>query len=97
LLVVGSLLLSDFLSSSATGGLEQSLNRGMQGISKLGRLGNSQITAVRLGRFQITDLHDIDRDVVGCGRPGCCIVLLRVEDVPFYHDVSTGPGIAGDQ
>jgi hypothetical protein len=47
-------LLCGLLSSSGTGGLEQSLNIGIQGISKLGRLGNSQTTAVMLGRFQIT-------------------------------------------
>lgn len=54
LLVPGSLLLSDLPSSSTTGGLLQSLNKGMQGISKLGRLGSSQTTAVTLGRPQIT-------------------------------------------
>lgn len=32
----------------------QSLSKGMQGISKLGRLGSSQTTAVLLGRPQIT-------------------------------------------
>ena len=50
----GLLLLSGLPSSSATGGVLQSLKRGIQGISKLGRLGSSQTTAVTLGSPQIT-------------------------------------------
>lgn len=72
LLLVGSLLLSGLPSSSATGGLVQSLNKGMQGISKLGRLGSSQTTAVLLGRPQIT---------TGPPHPGHQITGTIVEEV----------------
>lgn len=72
LLASGSLLLSGLTPSSATGGLVQSLNTGMQGISKLGRLGSSQTTAVLLGRPQIT---------TGSPHPGHQITGTIVEEV----------------
>ena len=72
LLPSGSLLLSGPPSSSATGGVVQSLEEGIQGISKLGRLGSSQTTAVALGRPQIT---------TGPPHPGHQITGTTVDEV----------------